>query len=120
MKRRIGKPDESHQFFYRYLEQQVKLKDTHRDGGTGSETCYAKPSGYCAQRSGWIHHLLANDIYKKGMAASDRAEKRVHFEGASKHIDESLKDFPEGFVQEKPTKVLQSLVAEELKKLGEP
>jgi hypothetical protein len=64
--------------------------------------------------------LLANDIYKKAMAASDRAEKRVHFEGASKHTDESLKDFPEGFVQEKPTKVLQSLVAEELKKLGEP
>jgi hypothetical protein len=120
IKRRAGKRDESHQFYYRYLEQQVKLKNAHRDGGTGAEICYERPHGYCAQRSGWIHHLLANDFYNKGLAASDRAEKRVHFEQASKHADESLEDFPDGFVQEKPTRVLRSLVAEELKRLGEP
>jgi hypothetical protein len=101
MWRRTGKRDESHQFFYRYLEQQATLKDAHRDGGTGAE-------------------MLANDFYNAGLAAIDRAEKRVQFERAAQQSVASLEDFPQGFVQEKPTKVLQSLIAEELKKLGEP
>ena len=120
MRRRTGKREESHQFFYRYLEQQATLKDAHREGGTGAEICYERPRGYCAQRSGWIHHLLANDFYGAGLAATDRAEKRVQFERAAQQVVESLEDFPQGFVQQKPSKVLESLVAEELKKLGEP
>jgi len=120
VRRRIGKADESHQFFYRYLEEQAKLGDRHRDGGTGSEICYERPRGFCAQRSGWIHHLLANDFYKKGMAATERAEKRVQFESAAQQIAASLNDFPQGFIQDVATKVLQSRVDEELKKIGEP
>jgi hypothetical protein len=120
VKRRVGKAEESHPFFYRYLEQQATLRGRYKEGGTGSEICYQRPRGFCAQRSGWIHHLLANDFYKMGMAATDRAAKRVHFESAGRHIASSLDDFPEGFVQEVATKVLQSRVAEELKTLGEP
>ena len=120
MRRRLGRPDESHQFFYRYFEQQATLKDAHRDGGAGAEVCYDRPRGYCAQRSGWVHHLLASDFYNKGLVSQDRAEKRVQFEKASQQAAASLEDFPEGFVQEKPTKVLLALAAEELRKLGEP
>ena len=120
MRRRTGKRDESRQFFYRYLEQQATLKDAHRQGGTGAEICYERPRGYCAQRSGWIHHLLANDFYDSGVAATDRADKRVQFASAAQQAAKSLEDFPEGFVQERPTKVLQALVAEALEKLGQP
>ena len=120
MLRRAGKREESHQFFYRYLEQQATLNDHHRDGGTGAEICYERPRGFCAQRSGWIHHLLANDFYNAGLAAAEPAEKRVRFAKAAEQVSESLKDYPPGFVQEKATKVLEALIAEERKKLGEP
>jgi hypothetical protein len=120
VRRRLGKPEESHAFFYRYLEEQSSRWNRYKDGGTGAEICYERPGGFCAQRSGWIHHLLANDFYKEGTAATERADKRVHFESAAQQIVASLDDFPQGFVQEVATKVLQSRVAEELKKLGEP
>jgi hypothetical protein len=67
-----------------------------------------------------FHHLLANDFFKKGMAATERAEKRVQFENAAQQIAASLNDFPQGFIQDVATKVLQSRVDEELKKIGEP
>jgi hypothetical protein len=120
VRRRLGKPEESHSFFYRYLEEQAALGDRYKEGGPGAEICYRRPRGFCAQRSGWIHHLLAIDFFKKAMAASERAEKRVHLESTAQQAAASLDDFPQGFVQEVATKVLQSRVAEELKKLGDP
>jgi len=120
VRRQIGKPEDSHVFFYRYLEEQGVLNDNYRDGGTGAEICYQRPRGFCAQRSGWIHHLLANDFYKKGTTVSDPAEKRALFDTAAQQAAASLEDFPQGFVQEVPTKVLQSRIAEELKRLGAP
>ena len=44
----------------------------------------------------------------------------MHFAKAAEQVDESLKDYPPGFVQEKATKLLEALIAEERKKLGEP
>ncbi len=120
VRRRVGKPNESHQFFYRYLEEQEARHKRYRDGGTGAEICYERPRGFCAQRSGWIHHVLAIDFYKKAMSVADRAESRVLFDSAAKHADASLGDFPPGFVQELPTKVLQSRIGEERRALGEP
>ncbi len=120
VRRRLGKPNESHQFFYRYLEEQEERHRRFREGGISAEICYERPRGYCAQRSGWIHHLLASDFYKKAIAVVDRAEKRVLFDSAAKHVEASLKDFPPGFLQEVPTKVLQSRIGEERKALGEP
>jgi hypothetical protein len=120
VRRRLGKPEESHPFFYRYLEEQATRWARYTEGGTGAEICYERPRGFCAQRSGWIHHLLANDFFKKGMAATERAEKRVQFESAAQQIAASLNDFPQGFIQDVATKVLQSRVDEELKKIGEP
>jgi hypothetical protein len=120
IRRLIGKPHESHQFFYRYMEEQAKLNGRHREGGTGSETCYERARGFCAQRSGWINHQLANDFYKKAVAATDKAERRVHLENAAGYVDASLKDFPRGYEQEIPTKVLESRIAEERLKLGVP
>ena len=120
VRRRLGKPEESHPFFYRYLEEQANRWARYTEGGTVAEICYERLRGFCAQRSGWIHHLLANDFYKKGMAATERAEKRVQFESAAQQIAASLNDFPQGFIQDVATKVLQSRVDEELKKIGEP
>jgi hypothetical protein len=119
VRRRLGKADESHQFFYRYLEEQESRHPRYRDGGTGAEVCYERPRGFCAQRSGWIHHELANDLYKKAATDEDRVERRVLIESAAKHVELSLGDFPSGFVQDIPTKVLQARIAEEQKTLGD-
>jgi hypothetical protein len=54
------------------------------------------------------------------MAATERAEKRVQLESAAQQIVASLNDFPQGFIQTIATKVLQSRVDEELKKIREP
>ena len=118
--RRLGRLEESHAFFFRYLEAQDVGKDRYKEGGTGAETCYEKPRGFCAQRSGWIHHLLANDFYARGLVVTERAEKRELLARAAQQAAASLDDFPEGFVQEVATKVLQSRAAEQLKTLGEP
>jgi hypothetical protein len=120
VRRHLGKAYESHQFFYRYLEEQESRHPRYRDGGTGAEVCYERPRGFCAQRSGWIHHELANDLYKKAATIEDRVERRVLIESAAEHVELSLGDFPSGFVQDIPTKVLQARIAEERKTLGDP
>jgi hypothetical protein len=119
VRRHLGKAYESHQFFYRYLEEQESRHPRYRDGGTGAEVCYERPRGFCAQRSGWIHHELANDLYKKAATIEDRVERRVLIESAAEHVELSLGDFPSGFVQDIPTKVLQARIAEERKTLGD-
>ena len=59
-------PRAAHEEFYKYLEVQGALLEGEKGGSTGSEICYERPRGYCLQRSGWIHHLLANDFYEQG------------------------------------------------------
>ena len=60
--RKTGDPDKGHGPFFRYLEKEKKLLPTSRQGGIEAEACRT-PDGFCRQRTAWIDHLLANDIF---------------------------------------------------------
>jgi hypothetical protein len=79
--------------FLRYLA----LADRVEDSQTGeAEDCYARGNGYCGERTGWIAHLLANDLVNRGQPELARPlvarERRV---------------FPAGFL---PTQTQRSTV----------
>jgi hypothetical protein len=57
--------------FYRYLEVEMRLPESETGGGPDWRLCYQRERGYCQQRTAWINHLLANDLYQEALAASD-------------------------------------------------
>jgi hypothetical protein len=77
----IGSPqslDEYEDAFNRYIDIEKALPENERAGNYSAETCYQRVSGYCPQRTAWIHHLLANDLYVQAMSLiniHDRADK---------------------------------------------
>jgi hypothetical protein len=60
------------QDFYHYREIAITLPAVETGGDPGSEACYSRAKGYCAQRMAWIYHLLANDFYVQALALTGR------------------------------------------------
>ena len=60
------------QDFYYYREIAITLPALETGGDPGSEACYNRARGYCAQRIAWIHHLLANDFYVHALTLTGR------------------------------------------------
>lgn len=108
VKRQIGMLEESHADFFRYLEVERTLPENKRGGDTGSEVCYKRAKGFCRQRTGWIHHLLANDFYQKSKAQKDSNRRIIFSRTALEHARASLDNFPVGFIQYVPTKTIIS------------
>lgn len=120
VKRAEGMKKEAQQDFYRYIEAQDALPNSERSKDTGAEICYATPKGFCRQRSGWIHHLLANDFYSDALSEKNPATQEFLFERALTLANASLLDFPGGFGgpgQLIPTKVLVEGVKIEIERL---
>jgi hypothetical protein len=90
--------------FYRYLEDLKTVSSSEAGGDTGSETCYERPSGYCPQRTAWIHHLLANDLYAEASIVADQNFKREKLTHALQHANTAVRLFPGGFEQCMPTR----------------
>jgi hypothetical protein len=84
--RKTGDPDNGHQQFFRYLETESTLGTTARVGGTTIDACRT-PRGYCRQRTAWIDHLLANDIYKDTLRKKKAAESEVKAENSAHQFD---------------------------------
>jgi hypothetical protein len=59
--------------FYHYLDAEAALPESAKGGGTSGELCYTRASGYCPQRTAWIDHLLANDLYQEALDEGDAA-----------------------------------------------
>jgi len=106
------------QDFQRYLEVARTLPALETSGDTSSEICYGRPRGYCAQRTYWIYHLLANDFYLLAMAQSDRRDRIQPLTRARQFVSEARKYRPpeggEGFDQCIPTTILDGKIAEAL------
>ncbi len=92
-----GREIQEQEQFYKYLEVQDTLPKSETWGDSGSEICYTRPEGFCRQRSGWIHHLLANDSYSDGLNEPDAAKKEYLFNKALEEARVSLDDYPTGF-----------------------
>jgi hypothetical protein len=106
------------QDFRRYLEVARTLPALETSGDTSSEICYGRPKGYCAQRTYWIYHLLANDFYLLAMAQPDRRDRTTALTRARQFVTEARKYHPpeggEGFDQCIPTTTLVEKIAEAL------
>ncbi len=61
--------------FGRYLDIEHDLPPSETGGALGSEVCYRRAKGYCPQRTLWIKHLLAIDLYREAMAQADPADR---------------------------------------------
>jgi hypothetical protein len=93
------------------------VREPYKGGSTGSEICYERSRGFCRQRSGWVEHWLANQFYEAGEAVGDASQKLERLERALMHTTASLRDFPNGFEQMKPSKWLQQTLPSEIGKL---
>lgn len=106
--------------FYRYLENIKDLSPNETGGGSGVEVCYNHTSGYCPQRTAWIHHLLANDLYAEAMVATDPTVRIGKLKSALSHAKDALRLYPQegerraGFVQCIPTESLVSKINDAL------
>ena len=113
--------DTYRQDFYRYLEVEKTLPSSQRHGETGSEICYQTPKGYCSQRTGWIHHLLGNDLYQEAMVATDSRIRFARLSQAKEHAALAHEYYlPNGFEQCIPTPDLQTYIEERLRAASRP
>ena len=103
-------------YFYRYLELEERVPDAERLGRIDADVCYERPGGFCRQRTGWIHHLLANDFYLMAQKSADAATRRSYLMRSLSHAAKARDNFPPGFTQCTPTEVLEGKVKAELEK----
>jgi amino acid transporter len=112
-----GMTGEEQSYFYEYLEVQKTIPENEKGGDTSWEICYTRPRGFCKQRSGWIHHLLANDFYSDATNATNLADRQYSFNLALEQVTNSLNDYPHGFGgpgQGIPTIVLKEKLSKEI------
>jgi hypothetical protein len=107
--------------FFRYIEIEKTVLDKTSKEDFSYQACYSHTSGYCAQRTAWINHLLANDLYQQAMFSSDLAIKRDRLQRALKYATVAAKYLDEnrnlGFLQCTPTIPLISEARESLTNL---
>jgi hypothetical protein len=114
-------PDFYHQDFYRYLEIARSRPGDDRAGDLGSEICYQQSDGFCIQRTAWIHHLFANDLYQEALASPATADRAQKLKRAAAHAHEAFRyhdpEGVEGFDQCTGTVALEQEIDRELKNL---
>jgi hypothetical protein len=105
--------------FYQYIEVEKTLAEGEAGGGPEWEICYLRAKGYCVQRTAWINHLLANDLYQEALAASDSEDRTAKLERARAYAEAALKYHPAaqpaGFTQCTDTQVLIKKIDQNLK-----
>ena len=107
----MGMHRESHEGFFRYLDfASTRPKGTE----TSVEECYGRADGYCRQRTGWIHHLIANDLYSEARSNPDGIAKLSLYESGLRHTKAALDWYPGGFIQHIPTKALAETLHREI------
>lgn len=83
-------PDPYEQDFYRYLELAARITSPD-DTDMSAQICYERPNGVCLQRTAWIEHLLAIDMYRAAIAAPSLADRTAKLARAGNHVREALK-----------------------------
>lgn len=113
-----GNLDTYQQDFHRYIDTALTLPAVETGGDSGADICYQRSKGYCAQRTAWIQHLLANDFYVHAMALTDYRDRMAALKRAGELAAEARKyrraDTGEGFDQCIETTALLQRITEEL------
>jgi len=106
IKRSMGRREESHHHFFRYLDFYDQVFAPIQESDAGLEHCYRTAHGYCRERAAWIHHLLAVDLWRQGRTRKDRGI----LEHARRHATAARDLFPGGFIQfTSTTKLLEAI-----------
>ena len=104
--------------FYRYIEHEKTLAQSEKGGSMGRAICYERPGGYCNQRTGWIHHLLANDFLVEASSIASSSTRKEKLGRALAHGKQALNYYQDnqdkpGFEQCTPTtKIIESVQTE--------
>jgi len=110
---------ESHIAFRRYLQIEPSIAERDGDG----EACYARGRGYCAERTAWINHQMANDLFQLAGRSTGADAKRENLRLAKHHAEACIKVRPACFsavLQGIPANQLIARANEQLEKLGGP
>ncbi len=110
--------------FMRYLDIERSLTPSEAGGDDFAETCYARLTGYCPQRTAWINHLLANDLYEEAALSTDPDIKAEQLRRALAFAQAAARLYQDGqnqgFSQCTPTMAIISAAKEKLKSLPQP
>jgi hypothetical protein len=83
---KLGKRAQMVRMFHHY----VAAADDEPDARVGSATaCYSRPHGYCAERLGWISHILADLSLTEALALAD-AHRPQKLSDALRHEKRNL------------------------------
>jgi hypothetical protein len=93
-----GDLEDSESQFWRYLEEDERRRPATPDNGR-ADVCDSNATGYCRQRTAWVCHSLANDLYREGCAASAPAQRLDLFQQAQKKLACVKTEYPDGFRQ---------------------
>lgn len=105
-KRWMGLREASHRDFYRYLSHFENSPLGAGDPLVDLEASYRLGHGYCAERTAWIHHLLAFDLW----ASRHRRKDPGLLKHALRHVEAALAYFPGGFVQHQSTASMRDAI----------
>jgi hypothetical protein len=102
--------------FFSYLAYEKTLSPEAKSGKAAR--CYEREQGYCEERTGWICHLLANDLYKIPKEMSSFSDMKDRLQKAAIYAQCALDNYPpKGFTQLTPTVELQGKINAALKAL---
>jgi hypothetical protein len=113
-KRWMGLREASHRDFYRYLSYFENSLFAGETPAVDLEASYRRGHGYCSERTAWIHHLLAFDLW-----SSRRCKRDLGLlQHALHHAEAALAHHPGGFVQHLSTKRMRDAIGQCMAKLN--
>ena len=104
--------------FFRYLDTMRRLPESETGGNDLEATaCYNRARGFCAQRTAWIYHLLANDLYAEARATNDPVDQAIKSHSAAFYAQEAMRLYSvpgqaRGFKQCTATETLANMAVE--------
>lgn len=120
LKNQQGELDYYEDDFFHYLDLEANLPTSETSGGTGAELCYSRASGFCQQRTAWVSHLLANDLYQEALYETNAVNQAEFLKRALAQANQALtlyqdKGSNQGFTQCMPTAVLIRAIQDRMK-----
>ena len=85
-----------HDDFRQYLEIERSLPTSETGGSPGVLLCRDRPKGFCVQRTAWINHLLANDLFREAEATANKLDRVAKVKRAKEFANEALRYTPTG------------------------
>lgn len=115
VKAQRGELDAYEADFYHYLDVEASRPESAQGGKESSDPCYTSPAGYCPQRTAWIDHLLANDLYQESLIADNKGAEADELGRALKYAQSAARLYQDqehnpGFTQCTSTETLIQLI----------